>query len=233
MTYRDDRAAISQRIADLEAHLSGIRATRASLATLEADERAVISELDGLRQRAAMRSDEIKRHLPLVERIEIASPCDVPWDTMVGDDKTRFCGQCRLHVHNLSAMSRVEAESLLSCGGSICVRLYRRADGTVLTQDCPVALRRKSRRRLAIAAVVSASVAAALLGALSAFHRDVDSMRHSESKVSTAAPRAEPIQGEVSEPPASPTPQVAPPPHRGTRMGRRSPQSEGFTVGQW
>lgn len=33
---------------------------------------------------------------------------------MTGDDKRRFCEGCQLHVHNLSAMSHQEQESLLS-----------------------------------------------------------------------------------------------------------------------
>jgi len=36
---------------------------------------------------------------------------------MNGDDKRRFCEQCQLHVHNLSAMTEVEQESLLSRRG--------------------------------------------------------------------------------------------------------------------
>jgi hypothetical protein len=57
---------------------------------------------------------------------------------MRGDDKVRFCDQCCLNVYNLSAMSRREAEDLVrQREGRLCVRFYRRADGTALTQDCP------------------------------------------------------------------------------------------------
>jgi hypothetical protein len=39
-------------------------------------------------------------------------------------------------------MSRPEAEALvLDLEGKMCARLYRRADGTVLTEDCPVGVR--------------------------------------------------------------------------------------------
>jgi hypothetical protein len=45
-------------------------------------------------------------------------------------------------VYNLSGMSRVEAESLIqSKEGSLCVRFFQRADGTIITDDCPVGLR--------------------------------------------------------------------------------------------
>jgi hypothetical protein len=74
---------------------------------------------------------------PLHE-LQMASPCPASWDQMKGDDKVRFCGECRLNVYNLSAMGRREAEELVrQREGRLCVRFYRRADGTVLTQDCP------------------------------------------------------------------------------------------------
>ncbi len=70
--------------------------------------------------------------------VQVASPCPASWDQMQGDDKVRFCGECRLHVYNLSAMSRREAEEMVrNKEGRLCVRFFQRADGTVLTQDCP------------------------------------------------------------------------------------------------
>jgi hypothetical protein len=79
---------------------------------------------------------------------------------MAGNDRVRFCGECRLNVYNLSAMTRPEAEALLRAKeGRLCVRFYVRRDGTALTQDCPrglAALRRGTVRlaaRLAAAAV--------------------------------------------------------------------------------
>jgi hypothetical protein len=60
---------------------------------------------------------------------------------MTGDERTRFCNQCSKHVYNLSDMSRDDAERLVNdTEGPVCVRFYRRADGTVLTADCPVGL---------------------------------------------------------------------------------------------
>ncbi|HKQ53816.1 MAG TPA: carboxypeptidase-like regulatory domain-containing protein [Pyrinomonadaceae bacterium] len=79
--------------------------------------------------------------------MRIASPCHVGWENMKGDDRTRFCGQCSLHVYNISAMTRDEVASLIANSeGRICARLYRRADGTVLTRDCPLGLRALRRR---------------------------------------------------------------------------------------
>jgi hypothetical protein len=74
-----------------------------------------------------------------LEEIEIASPCSADWAKMEGNDQVRFCKECRKNVYNLSAVSRLEAEELVrEVEGVSCVRLYRRADGTIITDDCPV-----------------------------------------------------------------------------------------------
>ena len=73
--------------------------------------------------------------------VRVASPCKAEWDEMIGTDRVRFCGQCSLNVYNLSAMTRDEAESVIAANeGKLCVRFYRRKDGSILTQDCPVGL---------------------------------------------------------------------------------------------
>ncbi|MCA9800622.1 MAG: hypothetical protein KC777_01485 [Cyanobacteria bacterium HKST-UBA02] len=90
----------------------------------------------------------------MLEQVRIATPCPADWNRMEGDERVRYCGQCKLNVYNISAMSRNEAESLIKENeGRLCLKLYRRKDGTVITDDCPVALRRLRRayRRCAAA----------------------------------------------------------------------------------
>lgn len=78
-----------------------------------------------------------------LQKMKVASPCSADWETMTGDERIRFCGQCSKHVYNISAMSKDEAVALVQkTEGAICVRLYRRRDGKVLTEDCPIGLRR-------------------------------------------------------------------------------------------
>lgn len=75
----------------------------------------------------------------LLNNVKIASPCSQDWNEMIGTERRRFCGECKLNVYNLSGMSKQEAENLLlNAEGRLCVRFYRRADGSVLTKDCPV-----------------------------------------------------------------------------------------------
>ena len=94
-----------------------------------------------------------------LDDVKVAAPCPADWDSMVGGERVRFCGQCQLNVYNLSGMSRRKAEALVSSTeGRLCVRFYRRADGSVLTRDCPVGLRALKRRasRLARATLSAA-----------------------------------------------------------------------------
>lgn len=80
----------------------------------------------------------------LINSISIATPCPADWNKMEGDNRMRFCGQCKLNVYNLSAMTVEEGAALIQkTSGRLCVQLYRRADGTVLTQDCPVGIRHR------------------------------------------------------------------------------------------
>jgi hypothetical protein len=82
-----------------------------------------------------------------LENVRVAAPCPADWEKMVGDDRVRYCNKCELHVYNLSGMTRREAEALLSnTEGRLCVRFYRRDDGTILTRNCPVGLAAFKRR---------------------------------------------------------------------------------------
>jgi hypothetical protein len=90
-----------------------------------------------------------------LNHIKIASPCSADWDEMLGDQRKRFCTECKLNVYNLSEMTQKEAEKFLfEAEGRVCVRLYKRSDGTVITQNCPVGLEAIKQRvsRIATAA---------------------------------------------------------------------------------
>jgi len=92
---------------------------------------------------------EMMNAQPMLDHLKVAAPCSARWEDMEGDDRARFCGQCRKHVFNFSAMTRGEPETLVrEKVGRLCGRFYRRRDGRVLTTDCPVGLERR-RNRLA------------------------------------------------------------------------------------
>jgi hypothetical protein len=105
-----------------------------------------------------------------LEDLQIASPCHAEWSDMQGDERVRFCGLCEKNVYNLAGMSRQEATALVTDReGSVCIRMYRRADGTVLTSDCPVGVRaalRRARREMLLAAATGVAAITALIAFL-------------------------------------------------------------------
>src|SRR5688572_33180456 len=68
--------------------------------------------------------------------IDVNRPCPASWESMEGDERSRFCTGCGRHVHNLSAMTLAEAQRLVcERAGRACVRFERDASGEVVTLD--------------------------------------------------------------------------------------------------
>jgi hypothetical protein len=152
MTYRGETDPLKIKESTLATELSQLRRR----------EREVTRALD--EARATLRKEST---LPLLEDVRIASPCSASWEEMVGDARVRLCGKCAKNVYNLSEMTRDEAEALLGTNdGNLCVRLYQRKDGTVLTTDCPTGVKAKRVRRVvALAAAALGAGSAALMAA--------------------------------------------------------------------
>jgi len=69
--------------------------------------------------------------------LELAEPCSNSWDSMSGDDRVRHCSDCNLNVYSSIGLREDELFSLVSDReGRLCMRLFKRADGTVVTRDC-------------------------------------------------------------------------------------------------
>jgi hypothetical protein len=105
-----------------------------------------------------------KKEHSFVHDIQIASPCTMSWESMSGDERERLCQACKLNVYNISEMTIAEAEALIvGKEGRVCVRLFRRHDGTVLTKDCPkglAAVRARMQKSVAALTAIVAVVAA-------------------------------------------------------------------------
>lgn len=100
-----------------------------------------------------------------LDHVRIAAPCKADWDQMMGNERVRFCSQCTLNVYNLSSMTRSDAESLIArTEGRLCIRFYRRSDGSIITKDCPIGLRAIRRRMSYVAKAVSSTVMGLLAG---------------------------------------------------------------------
>lgn len=106
-----------------------------------------------------------RRSIPL-QTISVAAPCTANWGKMIGNDQMRFCQECKLNVYNLSAMTQNQAEDLIrKTEGKLCVRYFRRADGTILTQNCPVGLEALKKK----AARFATAIISALLSFITGF----------------------------------------------------------------
>lgn len=181
--HRTELDVLRERKATLEQELQALRQRATHLEAFRQEEVAVAKELEAIEGRlgAGVRP---RRALPLLEQVKVASPCPAEWNEMIGvegtrGDRVRFCLSCEKNVYNLSAMSTDEAEALLVSTGDadLCVRFYRRADGTVLTEDCPVGQTRKRRKMAALAIAGAASLAATAFIALRGARHEEEACR--------------------------------------------------------
>ncbi len=218
MSYRNDKQALKDRKEQLETQVAALRAKirAATDATSLVDNTVkeleeVYAELNQYTGTGGKR-----RSLPLLQKMYVASPCNVPWDSMRGDDRVRHCGSCDKNVYDLSSLSTEDAEKLLA-GGDVCAQFYRRDDGTILTADCPVgvAKKRKTRRKVAVLAATIASTLAAGAMAANAVSRREESdsfevvdgrFGHSTSQTLNVQVTTKPpvVRPEVDSPPQQP-----------------------------
>ena len=97
-----------------------------------------------------------------LDTVRLAFECPMRWEKLARvasgkhpngvDDEKRFCHACNKHVHNLSAMSRAEAEALVRDDATpICVRIEVDAAGR--------SIHRPSRPAMLAGAVLAAGLA--------------------------------------------------------------------------
>jgi hypothetical protein len=182
MAYRSEEESLKQRQTQLQSELEQVRAAR----------------------------EKVEAFL---RRVRVASPCTASWDKMVGDDRVRFCGDCKKNVYNLSAMTSAEAKSFIEgVEQAPCVRFFQRADGTMLTSDCPVGATKK-KRRLGLIGGASAALltAGGALMAVAGIRSRQGGMQQHTMMGEIVAPEA--MQGAVYMPPepSGPIPEQAPP----------------------
>jgi hypothetical protein len=234
--YRNEIDALQERKASLEAEISKLRAETSQLDELRAREAELARELAGVDGR--LNAGPQKRALPLLDQVRVASPCKADWNEMLGDERVRYCLGCEKNVYNLSSMAREDAENLLRerLGNELCIRFFQRADGTILTQDCPEGVKKKRRKKLALAVAGAGAMAAA---AATMFMKTTCSSGPFQGAVAGGAMypvEPTPTMGEMTEvkgdvaPPvpsvmgtfAPPAPPPPPPVHPTPRMGKPS-----------
>jgi hypothetical protein len=209
--YRSETDALLERKTSLEQEIARVRQLAHELETLRSREQELERELAAVAQKLGAGA---KRALPLLDQVRVASPCNASWDEMLGDDRVRFCMSCEKNVYNLSAMPREDAERLLQerAGDELCVRFYQRADGTILTEDCPIGMKKKRRKKLALAVAGAGAMAFAATSMLA-------------RSVCVTQGTAMPVSVNTIEEPAPPEPAPIPvPTGTGGEMGDRAPR---------
>jgi hypothetical protein len=84
-----------------------------------------------------------------VPQLRIASPCSVDWNSMIGNDRVRFCEHCQLTVHNVTHASQKQIKRLVErANGRLCVNYREPAPQKV----APPILYKIGRRTSVIAA---------------------------------------------------------------------------------
>lgn len=134
-----------------------------------------------------------------LESIHIPEPCHANWAQMSGGERQRFCDQCQLHVHNLSAMPRVQAEAVLARrdeGEKVCVRVEVGADGQCVTTESP-----SKPSRPSLPAPIAALALALGTGALVACRSDDQEKVPVQSGVETSITDGAQIQNPLVDEP--------------------------------
>ncbi len=141
----------------------------------------------------------------LLDNLYIAAPCPVRWDSMTGDDRERACSQCSRKVYNLSSMTKQEAQSFLQENGvNHCVTFFRREDGTIMTDNCPVGLR-KLRDQYRLVMRVAAAAITFFMTPLAGFAKDAKECGTAkDAPISTNQARLEMVDGKPAIHPTAP-----------------------------
>ena len=223
--YRDDTDSLEARHAALSQELTSVQAKTKELDELKASEAGLAKEVADVQRKLEGRRS--RRTLPLLDTVQIASPCTASWDEMIGDDRARFCTHCQKDVFNLSAMPKDEAESFIQTRtAEVCVRLYKRTDGMVLTSDCPVGVKRKRRRKAMVAAVGGGLLAAGAFLAASMRSREEPQEMMGKMEATPQASPAETVSVPVVPDPIAETP---PDHHQMGRMRMPHPRAQPAT----
>lgn len=94
-----------------------------------------------------------------LDQLNISSPCTADWAQMSGDARKRHCAACNKFVYDFAQLSRQEVTAIVAARrGSLCARITRRADGSLLTYEPSPNLPLANRRTTPVAAAVMSAL---------------------------------------------------------------------------
>ena len=136
-----------------------------------------------------------------INKLRVASPCSVGWETMAGDERKRFCNSCNLNVYNISEMTANEVQNLIADSeGRICGRLYRRTDGTILTKDCPVGFRAYYKRSARFAGAALSAILGLFSVSFAQKAEDKTTIDASKAKIVRTMSQKTVLRGKIIDP---------------------------------
>lgn len=97
-------------------------------------------------------------------QLHIVSPCNVDWNSMIGNDRVRFCEHCQLTVHNIEHASQKQIKRLVErSNGRLCVNYRQPAP-----QKTPAPILYKIGRRTSVIAASAFSATLSITSAVGA-----------------------------------------------------------------
>ena len=90
--------------------------------------------------------------------------CPLPWETMSGSERLRYCSQCGHHVSNLSLLSAAERSELIARAGGdrVCGSYFVRLSGEMVTTEVPLTPEeRRGVKQFGVAVLSAAALAVA------------------------------------------------------------------------
>lgn len=82
-------------------------------------------------------------------------------------ERVKYCTQCSAQVYNFAGFDLAEAESLIfKRENREKATIYKRADGKFMTQDCPIALKKKNDRMMLVVGGILVLVLLAAMGVM-------------------------------------------------------------------
>ena len=109
-----------------------------------------------------------RRRLPVLDPLRVGGDCDAAWDAMPGSDRSRHCARCDHAIYDLSALTRGEAEALVSAhaavGKRLCGAITHTEGGTMANVSWWSRLRAAREQGVLVVAAAAVLVGATALG---------------------------------------------------------------------
>jgi hypothetical protein len=95
--------------------------------------------------------------------------CPIPWASLRGDERARFCEKCNHTIVNFSELTEAERLEILDKRGpgKLCITYYRRHSGEYVTPENPLTSEERSRIKQIGVAALSAGAMALAAGCMS------------------------------------------------------------------